>query len=95
MISQVNRDERTDAVEKASNSVAYIFICFALLLDVAYRAFKTGESSFDLLTIVILSGIISTVYQASHQILNKDWLKKVVIVLATSIFVSVMIITLR
>jgi hypothetical protein len=95
MTSKVIKDERSEVVEKASYSVAYIFICFALLLDVVYRAFKTGESSFDLLAIVILSGIVSTIYQAKHQILNKSWLKTVVIVLAISIFVGVMISTLR
>ena len=95
MNNQVERDERTVAVEKASYSLAYIFMGFALLLDVAYRSFKLGQSSFDLLAIVVLSGIISTIYQARHKVLNKGWLKTIVLVIAISIFVGVMMITLR
>lgn len=95
MNDPVERDERTVAVEKASYYVAYIFMGFAILLDVAYRAFKMGESSFDLLAIVVLSGIISTIYQARHKVLNKGWLKTVVLAIAISIFAGVLIITLK
>lgn len=91
MKNQVERDERTVVVEKASHSAAYIFIIYAILIDVAYRAFKLGESSFDLLAIVILGGIISTIYQARYKVLNNFWLKMVILAMVIAIFIAILI----
>lgn len=95
MISKVDRDERTTAVEKASHSIAYIFMSFALLVDVAFRAFKTGQSSFDLIAIVVLSGLISTIYQAKHRILNKSWIKTIIFAFSIAMFVAILFVSIR
>lgn len=95
MSKQVERDERTVAVEKASYSLAYNFMGFALLIDVAYRSFFLNQSSFDLLSIVILSGLITTAYQARQNILNKGSIKTIVFAVSISIFVGIMLVTLR
>lgn len=57
---EVQRDERTITIEKASFSLGYKFVGFALLFDVAYRAFKNSEASWDLLAILVLSGVHSS-----------------------------------
>lgn len=95
MIKQVERDERTIAVEKASYSLAYTFMGFALLVDVAYRSFVLKQSSFDLLAIVVLSGLIATAYQARQSILNKSSVRIILFAVSISIFVGVMLATLR
>lgn len=95
MSSEVERDERTVAVEQASYSSAYIFMAFALLIDVAYRSFILKQSSFDLLAIVVLSGLIATAYQARHNILNKSLIRILIFAVSISIFVGVMLSTLR
>ena len=46
-VSGVVRDERTVAVEDASYRFAYIFITFALLLDVMYRSLVRQEASWE------------------------------------------------
>jgi hypothetical protein len=69
-MSGVVRDERTVAVEDASYRLAYLFIAFALLLDVMYRSLVRQEASWDLLAIVVLAGAISTVYQWRQKILT-------------------------
>lgn len=76
----IERDERTTVVEHASYRLAYLFLSYALLLDVAYRSFTRSESPWDLLALVVLGGVVSTVYQARHQILGRRW---VVVTLAT------------
>jgi hypothetical protein len=76
----VERDERTTVVEHASYRLAYLFLSYALLLDVAYRSFARNESPWDLLALVVLGGAVSTAYQARHQILGRRW---VVVTLAT------------
>lgn len=95
MKSQVDRDERTVTIEKSSHSIAYLFMSFALLLDVAYRAFILGESSFDLLVIIVLSGVIATLYQARNRTLTPSWIKTTVMALAIAIVIAIMIVTLK
>jgi hypothetical protein len=69
-MSGVVRDERTVVVEDASYRVAYLFISFALLLDVMYRSLVRQEAGWDLLAIVVLAGAVSTFYQWRHRILS-------------------------
>ena len=69
-VSGVVRDERTIAVEDASYRFAYSFISFALLLDVMYRSLVRREASWELLAIVIVGGVVSSVYQWRRKILT-------------------------
>jgi hypothetical protein len=68
----VMRDERTTAVENASYRVAYGFVAFAVLLDVIYRSGVRGEAPWDLLAIVIVSGIGSSLYLARYRVLTRQ-----------------------
>jgi hypothetical protein len=70
-MSGVMRDERTAVVENASYRLAYLFITFALLLDVMYRSLVRRQSPWELLAIIIVGGAISTVYQGRHQVLTR------------------------
>jgi hypothetical protein len=69
-MSGVVRDERTVVVEDASYRFAYGFIAFALLLDVMYRSLVRQEASWDLMAIVIVGGVVSTLYQWRHKTLT-------------------------
>jgi hypothetical protein len=72
-VSKVERDERTVAVENASYRVAYLVVSFGLLLSVAYRSFVREETSWDLLGLVVLGGLVATLYQGSARVLNRRW----------------------
>lgn len=80
------RDERTIAVENASYRWGYALIAFGLLLIVAYRGFVRQESNWDLLALVILSGAVTTIYQAYEQVLGRGWL---VLALVTAVLAAV------
>ena len=69
----ITRDERTISVENASYRLAYLLMAFGVLLSVAYRAFALRESSWDLLALVVLSGLVATFYQAVRQVLTRHW----------------------
>jgi hypothetical protein len=73
MTAHVDRDERTLAVENASFRWAFHFISFGLLLTVAYRSFAHNESSWDLLALVVLGGLVASGYQWSHHVLTRRW----------------------
>ena len=69
----VHRDERTTTVENASYRWAYLFLSFGLLALVAYRSFVHHESSWDLLALVVLGGVLSAAFQAFHKMLSRQW----------------------
>ena len=69
----VNRDERTVTVENASYRWAYLFLSFGLLALVAYRSFRHHESPWDLMTLVVLGGVLNAAYQWFHKVLTAQW----------------------
>jgi hypothetical protein len=75
----VKRDERTVAVENASYRWAYGLLTYALLVDVMCRAWFRHEAAWDLMALVIVAGIGTSVYQARQRILTRGWVMKVVL----------------
>jgi hypothetical protein len=69
----VPRDERTTSVENASYRWAYLLQAYGLLVVVAYRGFVLQESSWDLLTLVLLGGVVTIWYQGRHRVLTGRW----------------------
>ncbi|MHB8126443.1 MAG: hypothetical protein ACYDEJ_12550 [Desulfitobacteriaceae bacterium] len=88
----VLRDERTITVENISYSLGYKFIGFALLFDVAYRAFKKGETSWDLFAILILSGALTTAYQFRNKIINKSMAKGFILAVTVASIVALLVV---
>lgn len=68
--TEIDRDERTVAVENAGYRFAYLVLTFGMLAAVAYRAFAWGQASWDLLALVIAGGAITVGYQGAHQALT-------------------------
>ena len=75
----VERDERTVTVENASFRWGYLFVTYALLIDVMVRGWVRHEAAWDLLALVAGGGAICTVYQASRKILARGWVKMAVL----------------
>lgn len=73
MNETIYRDERTEVVENASYRLAYLVLSYGLLVSVAYRALISGQSSWDLLVLVVLGGGIATLYQGKHEVLTPRW----------------------
>lgn len=69
----ITRDERTVAVENSSYRLAYLLLSYGLLADVAYRGFVGRESSWDLLALVVLGGVVTTLYQWANKVLSRSW----------------------
>ena len=69
----VVRDERTISVENSSYRWAYLLLSFGVLVIVAYRGFVWRESSWDLLALVVLSGVVTTFYQGAYRVISRRW----------------------
>ena len=75
----VERDERTVAVENASYRWAYLLLTYALLVDVMFRSLTRHEATWDLMALVVLGGVVCTVYQTRQKILARGWVMKAVL----------------
>src|SRR5450755_52681 len=71
MDAQVERDERTTAVENAGYKWAYLFLSFGILLIVGVRGTMNGNASWDLMALVVLGGGVHFVFRAFHRALYK------------------------
>ena len=69
----VQRDERTMAVENASYRWAYLLLSFGILASAGYRGLVLNESSWDLLALVVVGGMVSSAYQARQRVLTSRW----------------------
>ena len=86
----VQRDERTAAVENASYRWGYLVMSFGVLVLVMYRSFALGESNWDLLALVVGGGVVTSVYQGTHRVLSRGWVRaSVVTVVAAAIVAAI------
>ena len=90
-LQEVQRDERTVAVENASNRWALVVLTYGLLVDVMYRGFVHHEAAWDLMGLVIASGVICTVYQAHHRTLARRWVMKVLLLACVTGVIATMV----
>lgn len=81
----VVRDERTIVVENASYRWAYRFLSFGLLADIIYRSFEPQANNWDLMALVLLSGLIVILYQTQHKIMTRGWALTAVIMLVVGV----------
>lgn len=91
----VEKDERTTFIENISYKFGYIFITFALLLDTAYRSFKFNEAPWDMLAIIIISGVIMSIYQYKQKILGKTWLKIFIFTIIIAFIIAIIMVFVR
>ena len=66
-MSTITHDESGIVTEHASYRWGFLVLAFGLLAAVAYRSFALGESPWDMLVLVILSGAVTTAYQVVHS----------------------------
>lgn len=69
----VVRDERTLSVENASYRWGYVFLAYGVLLIAAYRGLVQRVASWELLALVIVSGLVTTLYQGRYKVLSGRW----------------------
>lgn len=67
MTRLVARDERESEVDLVADRLAAIVLSFGILVIVAWRAFVDSESSWDLLGLLILSGLVGTGYRFGRR----------------------------
>ena len=69
----VRRDERESSVDHAADRLAYLVLSFGLLAIVAYRSVADGAASWDLLGLVVLGGVVGTLYRVAQRAVSREW----------------------
>jgi hypothetical protein len=92
---QVDRDERTTAVENAGYRLSHVVLTVGLLVEVAFRSFRQGQNSWDLLALVVLGGVVSASYQGLHQVLYKRWILITALTIVTAALLAIAMTMLR
>jgi len=88
----VECDERTVAVENTSYKWVFNFLGIALLFDVMCRAMFRGEAAWDLMSLVIASGIGGKIYQAHQKTWTRRRVRNAVLVACVSGVIAVAIV---
>jgi hypothetical protein len=91
----VERDERTTAVENAGYRWAYLFLSFGILLTVAVRGTRNGESSWDLMALVVLGGGVHFAFRAFHGALYKRLALRFAVALIAAVLLAVVLVLVR
>jgi phosphotransferase system glucose/maltose/N-acetylglucosamine-specific IIC component len=86
-----DKDERAISIEKSSYSLAYKIISFAILVDVMYRSFVLQQASWDLLGLVIVGGLIATLYQIHYKAATRSWVKAILLATISALIVAAVI----
>jgi formate/nitrite transporter FocA (FNT family) len=88
----VDRDERTVAIENASFRWAYLFLSFGLLTIVAYRSFALAQSSWDLLALVVLSGVVTAAFRYRRRAMTRVASRSAVVAIVGGIVVAMVLV---
>lgn len=94
-VTQVDRDERTTAIENAGYRWSYLMLSFGLLAIVAFRSFSLGQTSWDLLALVVLGGGVNAAYQGWHRVLYKRWVVLTAVTMITAALLAVAMVAFR
>jgi hypothetical protein len=92
MSRAVERDERTIAIENASYRWSYLTLSFGLLALSAARSLVRHEATWDLFGLVIIGGVVKTVYQASHRVLTPRWARLTLTAMAAAAVLAIVIV---
>jgi hypothetical protein len=68
------RDERESSVDRAGDRLAYLVLSYGLLAIVACRGFADGAASWDLLGLVVIGGLVGTLYRLTQRAISRDWI---------------------
>ena len=66
-----------------------------MLLDVIFRGIVLKEGAFDLLGIVIIGGLVATVYQTKRKIAGRSMVKAILLSMVAGLLIAVIIAILR
>jgi hypothetical protein len=90
-MNQMARDEREIGVDLAADRLGYLVLSFGLLGIVAYRGFVDQETSWDLLGLIVLSGVVGTGYRWRRRVVSHRWVSVALASVALALVIGAVI----
>lgn len=87
----IAHDQHAINTEHASYRWGFLVLSFGLLAAVIYRSLAWGESSWDMLLLVILGGAVTTAYQVVHSTRPGRRLLTAVVAMVLAVIVALVI----
>jgi hypothetical protein len=89
------RDEREAGIDLAADRLSYLFLAYGVLAAVAYRAIGLGQSSWDLLGLLVLSGVVGLAYRMRSRVATRGWaIAPVVAVVGAALAAAVILVAI-
>ena len=92
MTSLIRRDERETRIDLSADRIAYLVVSYGLLVSVAYRSFVNGEAAWDLIGLVVLSGIVGLAYRVRERAVSARWTLMLVAPIAIAFVVACLLV---
>jgi hypothetical protein len=70
MITIAPRDEREASVDRAADRLIALVLSYGILAIVAYRSLILREAAWDLLGLLVLSGVIGLAYRWQNRVVT-------------------------
>jgi hypothetical protein len=86
MMRWVSRDEREASVDLVADRLALLVVSYGLLAIVAYRSFALQEAAWDLLGLLVASGVVGFGYRAAKGVTSS---RLGVVVLGASVLAAI------
>lgn len=74
MITLAPRDEREASVDRAADRLIALVLSYGLLGLVAYRSFVLHEAAWDLLGLLVVSGVVGFAYRWRQRVVTSGLL---------------------
>jgi hypothetical protein len=85
------RDERESGIDRAADRLAFLVVSYGLLVIVAWRSLVRGEAAWELLALVVIGGVVGTVYRFANGALTRSWLAPAVITALAAMAVAALV----
>jgi len=90
MMHLVSRDEREAAVDSAADRLSFLVLAYGLLVTAAIRAFN-GEATWDLLGLVVLSGVVGLGFRLRERVVSNRWAAVLIATVAIAAVVAALL----
>lgn len=91
---RVQRDERERQIDMRAGEISYVLLGFGVLVAVLVRSLQ-GEAPFDLLALVVISGLAGQLYVMRHGAYSRVFLAGAAIAMVLPFIIGAIVASLR
>jgi len=91
----MTRDERETRIDESADRLAYLVVSYGLLAIVAYRGFVDHATSWDLLGLVVLGGVVGFAYRLGRRAVSERGMVMLALTVVVAAVVAGLLVVIR